>query len=199
MIKTLWRSLKHPSATWALGTLVGVGLILGVLLTAGLETGLALTSTEAFCAESCHEMADNVAREYSGSIHDINSSGVRATCADCHLPKPFLDEMIRHAKASVELYHHVLGTLDTREKFENHRLRLANNVWREMRSNDSRECRNCHNSEKMAFDQQSDKAAQFHQDALEEKKTCIDCHKGIAHELPIELRNIADSEGIAPE
>jgi cytochrome c-type protein NapC len=36
----------------------------------------------------------------------------------------------------------------------------------------------------MDFTQQENRAAQNHQKALDEGKTCIDCHQGIAHELP---------------
>ena len=31
---------------------------------------------------------------------------------------------------------------------------------------------------------QESRAAKRHRDAIDQGKTCIDCHKGIAHELP---------------
>jgi nitrate/TMAO reductase-like tetraheme cytochrome c subunit len=154
------------------------------------------TNTEGFCTDSCHEMTDNVAKEFVGTSHDRNHSGVRATCSDCHVPKPFIPKMIRKVKASLEVYHHILGTLDTPEKFENNRLRMANNVWREMKGNNSRECRNCHKVEEMALDQQHEKAAEFHRVAFAEGKYCSDCHKGIAHKLPRELREKADINSV---
>ena len=35
-------------------------------------TTMIYTSTEAFCATSCHEMANNSNMEYLGSTHDTN-------------------------------------------------------------------------------------------------------------------------------
>ena len=46
--------------------------------------------------------------------------------------------------ATNELYHFVLGTVDTPEKFEAEKPKLAQHVWETMKSTDSRECRNCH-------------------------------------------------------
>ncbi|MGL4777365.1 MAG: NapC/NirT family cytochrome c, partial [Aeromonas veronii] len=50
---------------------------------------------------------------------------------------------------------------------------------------DSRECRNCHNFEYMDFSLQGQRAAKMHSTNLASgESTCIDCHKGIAHQLP---------------
>jgi cytochrome c-type protein NapC len=92
--------------------------------------------------------------------------------------------MARKIQASNELYHKVLGSISTREKFEAKRIELAKNVWRVMRRTDSRECRNCHNFEFMDFTIHETRGARRHQEALDTGQTCIDCHKGIAHELP---------------
>jgi cytochrome c-type protein NapC len=64
------------------------------------------------------------------------------------------------------------------------RIDLAAHEWERMKSTDSRECRNCHNFEFMDFTVQESRAATSHQQALDEGKTCIDCHQGIAHDLP---------------
>ena len=52
------------------------------------------------------------------------------------------------------------------------------------KANDSKECRNCHNVDRMNFNDQRSVAARMHQKMKTEGKTCIDCHKGIAHQLP---------------
>ena len=52
-------------------------------------------------------------------------------------------------RASNELWHKILGTIDTPAKFEQHRLVLAKHVWATMKANDSRECRNCHSEDAM--------------------------------------------------
>ncbi|RKZ99353.1 MAG: cytochrome C552, partial [Gammaproteobacteria bacterium] len=87
-------------------------------------------------------------------------------------------------QASNEIYHKILGTINTREKFLDKRIHLATNEWKRMKSSDSRECRNCHNFESMSIAYQRPRARKQHQFALTNGNTCIDCHKGIAHELP---------------
>ena len=91
---------------------------------------------------------------------------------------------MRKIQASNELLHKALGTIDTREKFESKRLELAKHVWKAMEDTDSRECRNCHNFDFMDFGEQGRRAVKAHAEGLDAGKTCIDCHKGIAHELP---------------
>ena len=88
-------------------------------------------------------------------------------------------------QASKEVWGKVFGTIDTREKFLDKRLELAQHEWTRLKANDSLECRNCHDFEYMDFTRQSQRAATQHSTALASgEKTCIDCHKGIAHELP---------------
>jgi len=142
-----------------------------------------LTNSEDFCI-SCHEMRDNVYVEYKQSVHAINGSGVRATCPDCHVPKAWTSKVIRKIQASAELAHKMLGSIDTREKFLNKRLTLALRVWQTMESNDSLECRNCHQLTFMDTSQQNQNAKQAHKKSQQQQLTCINCHKGIAHQLP---------------
>ena len=79
----------------------------------------------------------------------------------------------------------VFGSIRPREKFLEKRLELAQREWERMKANDSLECRNCHNYAAMDFTRQSARAAAAHERGLGELgKTCIDCHKGIAHTLP---------------
>ncbi|MCT8986032.1 NapC/NirT family cytochrome c [Shewanella phaeophyticola] len=77
------------------------------------------------------------------------------------------------------------GSLTPAEKFEAKRRHLAENEWNRLKANDSLECRNCHNFDYMDFTRQSKRASQMHSTSLASgEKTCIDCHKGIAHQLP---------------
>lgn len=199
MLKRLLNLLKQPSAQWSVGALVGSGFLLAIILLVVNSIVMEATTTQPFCAEACHEMKDNVTQEFIGTSHDMNFSGISATCVDCHLPKPLGPKLLRKIIATKEIYHHLLGTMDTPEKFEQHRLKMANDVIRYMEATDSRECRDCHTTEKMAFDQQHQKAAEYHQNAFEEGKTCIDCHKGIAHSLPKELQEKAEAPGLPAE
>lgn len=178
-----WGWLRRPSAGIAVGTLLVVGFTTGILFWGGFNWSMEMTNNEAFCI-SCHEMEDNVYREYQETVHYSNRTGVRATCPDCHVPKTWVHKIARKIQASNELYHHFLGTIDTREKYEEKRLHLAKNVWKVMKETDSRECRNCHSFEFMDFVEQEKRSNTAHEEAIDDNMTCIDCHKGIAHELP---------------
>ncbi len=182
-IKRFWKTLWNPSARWSLGALLVAGGIGGILFWGGFHWALEVTNTEKFCI-SCHEMKNTVYQELTRTVHFTNRTGVRATCPDCHVPKEWFPKIIRKIKASNELLHKMLGTIDTPEKFEKHRKVMAERVWAEMKANDSHECRNCHNFNSMDFAKQKEWSAPVHQNAMKEGGTCIDCHKGIAHKLP---------------
>lgn len=181
---SFWHTLRRPSVHYSLGFLTLGGFIAGVIFWGAFNTGLEATNTEAFCT-SCHEMRDNVFEELKTTIHYSNRSGVRATCPDCHVPHNWTDKIARKMQASKEVWAKVFGTVDTREKFLDHRLVLAEHEWARLKANDSLECRNCHNYTSMDLTRQSPRAAQIHKLWLGTgQKTCIDCHKGIAHHLP---------------
>ena len=166
-----------------LGTTLGVALffmIVGVIFWGGFNTAMEMTNTLDFCI-SCHEMEENVYREYQKTIHYSNRSGVRATCSDCHVPDPWVHKVVRKIQASNELLHKMLGTIDTPEKFNQHRLELARNVWKAMKATDSRECRNCHDFDSMNPEDQKKRSRKQHINGMKAGNTCIDCHKGIAH------------------
>lgn len=182
-IGRLWSWLRSPARSIALGTLLVGGFVAGVVFWGGFNWSLELTNTESFCI-SCHEMEENVYKEYRTTVHYANKSGVRASCPDCHVPKEWVHKIARKIRASNELYHHVLGSVSTPEKFNAKRLQLATNEWRRMKSTDSRECRNCHKFDYMDYSAQEPRASKIHQEALTSGKTCIDCHRGIAHTLP---------------
>jgi len=183
-VKALRASLTTPSKYFGLGFLTIGGFIAGIVFWGGFNTALEVTNTEAFCI-SCHEMRNNVYVELQSTIHYTNRSGVRATCPDCHVPHDWTDKIARKTQASKEVWGKLFGTISTREKFEAKRLELAQHEWARFKANDSLECRNCHNFEFMDFTQQSTRAAKQHERFLASKeKTCIDCHKGIAHKLP---------------
>ena len=158
-------------------------ILLGGLLWGGFNVALDATNTQNFCL-SCHEMRATVYEDYQHSAHASNASGVRASCPDCHVPKEFFPKIVRKLQASTEVYHWLLGTIDTPEKFAARRPYLANREWARMEKSDSRECRNCHDTASMNSANQARFAIRIHRDGFAQGKTCIDCHKGIAHRLP---------------
>ncbi len=179
-----WRLLSSPSKFFSLGFLTVGGFIAGIIFWGAFNTALELTNTETFCV-SCHEMRDNVFAELTSTIHYTTRSGVRATCPDCHVPHEWTNKIARKMAASKEVWGKLFGTINTREKFLDNRLELALHEWARFKANDSLECRNCHDFKFMDLTQQSNRAADLHERFLASKeKTCIDCHKGIAHRLP---------------
>ena len=183
-IKRIWTIIRRPSVHYSLGFLTLGGFLMGVVFWGGFNTALELTNTETFCT-GCHEMHDNVFEELKQTIHYSNRSGVRATCPDCHVPHRWTSKIARKMQASKEVWGKIFGTINTREKFLEHRLGLAQNEWARLRANDSLECRNCHSAESMDITRQSSRAVEAHERFLfTGERTCIDCHKGIAHQLP---------------
>ncbi len=177
----LFREL--PSRKILFGTTISAAvffMVIGVIFWGGFNTAMEATNTLEFCI-SCHEMEENVYQEYKKTIHYSNRAGVRATCSDCHVPRPWVHKVVRKIQASNEVFHKLLGTIDTPEKFNDKRLSLARNVWRTMKSTDSRECRNCHDFSTMNPANQKSRARKQHLNAMKAGNTCIDCHKGIAH------------------
>lgn len=193
-----WSIASRPSTHLSLGFLALGGFIWGVLFWGAFNTALELTNTEKFCV-SCHEMHDNVYQELQHTVHFSNRSGVRATCPDCHVPHEWTDKIARKIQASKEVWGKLFGTISTRQNFLNARLELAEHEWARLKANDSLECRNCHSSIAMDFTKQTPRAADIHSRFLVTgEKTCIDCHKGIAHELP-DMTNIKPGWHVSPE
>lgn len=176
-----WHTMSQPSKYFSIGTLSLGGFIMGILFWGAFNTTMEFTNTEVFCT-SCHEP---IYQELQSTIHFTNRSGVRAICSSCHVPHEWTDKIARKMQASKEVWAWVVGTIDTPEKFEANRRRLAEHEWARLKANDSLECRNCHEFEYMDFTWQSQRAVDQHSTALANgDKTCIDCHKGIAHRLP---------------
>lgn len=187
-----WATARKPSTTISLGVISLGGFIAGVIFWGGFNTALELSNTEEFCI-SCHEMENNVYQELQETVHWSNHAGVRARCPDCHVPHNWTDKIARKMQASKEVWGKVFGTINTKEKFEAKRLQLAQNEWDRFKSNNSLECKNCHDYESMDFDKMSRTARVQMKSAAERDQSCIDCHKGIAHKLP---ENMGASTGL---
>ena len=132
----MWATISRPSVYFSLGALVLGGFVAGVIFWGAFNTTLEATNTEKFCT-NCHEMHSNVFEELKSTIHFSNRSGVRASCPDCHVPHNWTDKIARKMQASKEVWGHLFGTIDTREKFLDHRFALASHEWARMKANDS--------------------------------------------------------------
>ncbi|WP_448189447.1 NapC/NirT family cytochrome c [Azospirillum sp. sgz301742] len=180
MLGRVWTWITKPVAWGATALVAAVVALVGW---GGFTVALDKTNTLEFCI-SCHEMKQSVYQEYTQSPHFQNRSGVRAVCADCHVAKDLGHKLIRKAEAAKEVWHALLGTVDTPEKFDEHRLEMAKRVWAGMEANDSRECRSCHAFATMDIEKQRESARKMHPQGIKDGETCITCHKGIAHKLP---------------
>ena len=187
-IRRSWATLRRPSAKYSLLTLLFVGFFSGIIFWGGFNTGMEATNSLEFCI-GCHEMRDTVYQEYKKTVHYTNRTGVRAICSDCHVPKDWTHKLIRKSQASFEVWGALTGVIDTPEKFEAQRMELATHEWARMKDAGSRECRNCHSFDAMSPEVQKQSIFKKHTAAKAEGKTCIDCHKGIAHQLPKEYKD----------
>ena len=183
-----WQGLRQAyprrsAITLAIAVLAVCVVVGGVVIGASAAT-LHATSSDAFCSTACHELRDNAAAEFKGTVHDVNRTGVRVGCPDCHLPKEFVPMMIRKMEAAREVWGHFTGVIDTKEKYEKERYRMAVHEWKRMKANGGQECKNCHNFDSMDADKQSDTARDRHAKAKAANTVCIDCHFGIAHNEP---------------
>ncbi|MEJ0078806.1 MAG: NapC/NirT family cytochrome c [Alphaproteobacteria bacterium] len=161
------------------------GLFAGIVFWGAFNTALELTNTETFCT-SCHEMRENVFEELKTTIHYSNRSGVRAHCPDCHVPHNWTDKIARKMQASKEVWGKIFGTIDTRRQVPRSPARaclarVGAHEGRTTRSNAATATR----PTRWISPKQSPRAADTAPAAaVHRQKTCIDCHKGIAHHLP---------------
>lgn len=156
--------------------------MIGAVGSAGFSMVVEATSTTEFCL-SCHEMKV-MQEELSKTVHFKNRTGVRVGCGDCHVPRHQPDKIIAKVHALDDVYAHLIGIIDTPEKFELRREEMAHTVWADMKANKSQACRSCHAFEAMEFARQADRPRRKHEEAMNNGETCIDCHKGVAHALP---------------
>lgn len=162
--------------------LVVLVFIAGLVFAGIFNVGVSATNEMAFCT-SCHSMQIPY-QEYKESLHYKNTSGVKATCADCHVPKEFGPKMVAKIMAYKDVLGEILGTIDTPEKYEEHRWGMANRVWDKMEATYSVTCISCHKFEDMDLSEQDRSARKKHGKAVDKDQSCIDCHKGIAHKEP---------------
>ncbi|HFD4652711.1 TPA: NapC/NirT family cytochrome c [Vibrio parahaemolyticus] len=183
---SLWRK---PNRKWMLGIPIGglLAFILGGAALSVFHFGMDYTNRNEFCY-SCHIGMDTIVEEYQASPHFKNAQGViAATCSDCHVPREFFAKIALKIGATADVYHKLMGDI-TLDNFEaEHRPRLAAEVTQQFIENKSKQCRYCHSVDKMDFEAQGRTVARRHQMMESRDQSCIDCHAGIAHHLPISL------------
>lgn len=159
-----------------------VGLIAGVAISGTTASIIKYTNKPEFCI-SCHEMEVATYDEYRRSKHFQNASGVQTSCSDCHVDKSSWPAMMydKTRKGVYDIYQHLRGSIDTPEKYQARKAQLVERVFEDMRANDSAACRHCHDWNTVNLKLQEGRAINAHEKARPEE-TCVDCHKGVAHE-----------------
>ena len=183
-----WRALFKPSAKYSIIALIVVGVVVGVVGFFATQQTLHATSSDAFCM-TCHR--DHSLRdEVMASAHGGGRAGVTVQCQDCHLPHGPFAYLLKKIIVSKDIIG--LMTIDgfmTQEWLDENRKEQADLALKYFRSNDSANCQHCHTR---IYEDQPDTmkkmAVRMHtmnfKKAPESRKTCVDCHKGVAHPYP---------------
>ena len=196
-IRRTWRRLTSPSARWSVLSLLVIGAVLGAGGVIATDVMVKRTGTVEFCGGACHSMKAFTLPEFKASVHYANSSGVVASCSDCHVPHSYPAKLWYKAKAGVrDAVQETRGVIATAELYEKERWRMANLVWDEMKANDSANCRHCHLITTETVAKQKATAQKMHKMVLDKKGTCIDCHKGVAHKEPEEPAQPAKTSAV---
>ncbi|WP_373100208.1 MULTISPECIES: NapC/NirT family cytochrome c [Pasteurellaceae] len=157
-------------------------MLLGAAVLGGTQYVMKATSATEFCV-SCHSMSYSQ-QEWEGSVHFSNRKGIRAQCADCHVPSQGWHYVKAKLLAVKDVWYEWTGKIRTQEDFEQHRAAMAQTVWTQMQATDSATCKSCHTVDAMILSEQTEAAQKMHKLAAQTDQTCIDCHKGLVHFMP---------------
>jgi nitrate/TMAO reductase-like tetraheme cytochrome c subunit len=176
--------MKRGASLRPISVAGGLTMVFGVflLMALALDSSMDATTSDSFCL-SCHEMAVNIGGEFERSLWLPGLEERHASCSECHLPQEFLPRLRRKMRAGREFYHHLIGTISTPERFMERRMVMAEVVWQDLQRNGSSECTGCHHGDQVDSGD-SPAALAYHERAADTGTGCVDCHKGIAHELP---------------
>jgi nitrate/TMAO reductase-like tetraheme cytochrome c subunit len=162
---------RHVLFALLLGGLAGIGFVLFLI-----EFDH-FTSTEAFCT-SCHSM-EIVGEPYRTSAHYRPTSGVRASCGDCHVSEGVFAATWDHLIGGKDLFKQLFGAdYDNPVINALHAPEAAFAAREWFKERDSATCKRCHVKEAI-FGKRPDTLLIHQEDAKE--KTCIECHYNLVH------------------
>jgi nitrate/TMAO reductase-like tetraheme cytochrome c subunit len=141
-----------------------------------------VTSTDAFCSNSCHSMVFQSSDEkFKSSKHRSNSKGVIATCADCHIPTTnwFIETYTHATSGARDVFMELTHDFKNQKNWEAHRATLTAEVQAKLRAQDSVTCRSCHDAN--AIRPASEDGRTSHAMLKQGGVTCVDCHTNIVH------------------
>lgn len=154
-----------------------IGGLGGVVFMAFLIEFDHFTSSNEFCT-GCHSMtyADE---SYRQSAHFNSSSGVRASCGDCHVSEGVFAATWDHLMGTKDLFKQLFGP-DYDDPAVNmlHLPDAAFHARKWFKDNRSATCMRCHELE--AIQGKRANTAAIHQEETE-GKSCVECHYNLVH------------------
>ena len=183
-----WRKLWQPNKNkWLLFLPTGafIAILFGITSVHAYYFVFDFSNRNELCY-SCHIGMDTIVEEYEESVHFQNNLGIQAQCSDCHVPKEFFPKLKTKILALGDVYHMAVGTY-TLENWEENRVHLSQIAYEKIKEVDSSTCKSCHNPEHWGTSMQPARARLNHNPARwkERGETCVDCHKGVAHQRPV--------------
>ena len=185
------------SSHWRALALLGAGIAIAVAAVAATTWMVSATSSDNFCASACHSM-QWAAAAYERSPHYSNAFGVRASCADCHIPdedRPvtlfqYLSGTLwtKGMAGVADVYHKLAGTIADKHKWEAERPRLSGHVDTWLAKTHSVTCQGCHDL--TAFRGKGNvMATEVHDGVLKAATVdCTSCHtKNVGHVYEADL------------
>jgi len=183
-----WRNLFKPSVKYSVFTLIAVGIIVGVAGYFVTQQTLHATSTDEFCM-TCHSR-HSLKDEVLASAHGNNRAGMVVQCQQCHIAQEPLNYLMKKIIVSKDIWGYLtIDGFNTQEWLDANRREQADLALEYLRKIDSSTCRNCHNH---VIDNPPESmkpiARRMHERNYakpeDERKTCVDCHRGVAHPYP---------------
>lgn len=171
-----YREFRRMIGAWVF---VVVLLSLAALSVASIDFTDYIFSHNTFCGNVCHVMESTVYQELQESKHWKTPTGVRATCADCHVDGRLTLAMIDHFLGTGELFVNLTNDFSKPGSFEKFRPAAADRERFKFMENDSARCRSCHVME--AIKPERVRGQNQHKEAVEKGITCILCHYNLVH------------------
>lgn len=171
-----WRKLLRRFPLTVVVIALGIGAIAGLPVFDATDYYF---SSDAFCGTGCHVLEATVYKEFKASTHGNTRTGVRPTCADCHISAGLTLAMLDHVAGLRDVYAWLIQGIRTPEAFEEVRAETANRVRMRMLNNDSKNCRSCHVM--AAIEPERKRGQRQHAEARTEGTTCIVCHYNLVH------------------
>ena len=171
-----YREFRRMIGAWVF---VVVLLSLGAFSVASIDFTDYVFSHNTFCGNVCHVMESTVYQELQESSHWNTPTGVRATCADCHVDGRLSLAMVDHFLGTGELFVNLTNDFSKPGSFEKFRPGAADRERFKFIGNDSKKCRSCHVME--AIKPERIRGQNQHKEAVEKGITCILCHYNLVH------------------